>query len=424
MQKPIIVILGCSIALSGCEKSVEEKPISEFTMQEAESVCKRPEISSQLENIFKTDSIKFLKNNPFSYSPFIDRYNSDESNFDSDAQRKSRIDYTYNYTDDDFSKGFGKTEKLQITNLSLNAKGQDDFTCNANIKFDSDQIYGVSFFKKITFDVKKENNKFITDAFLSIENLEHSKIEPTSQQKEWRDKYENKLNADDDALRNIPDDNYKIVSQDDLYYIYFAQSPRKFSDDELMGFFSSKWNNTTDVFAKEDIKKDELPKIKSKIALYKDFKNIIAYSKFDLNSEIDKNLTFKTESGEASIPASYSYVSARDSYNVAKKGFKYNAPGCDMNGGLTIESRGIKFTTDGALRGCTVVVPDEKAREISATLAALNSRGDSIGTFVKSYLHIVKVDGDTNTIHALIIKDEVKLYDPETNAVILDTVVK
>lgn len=59
MQKPIIVILGCSIALSGCEKSVEEKPISEFTMQEAESVCKRPEISSQLENIFKTDSIKF-----------------------------------------------------------------------------------------------------------------------------------------------------------------------------------------------------------------------------------------------------------------------------------------------------------------------------------------------------------------------------
>lgn len=53
MQKPIILILGCSLALSGCEKSVEEKPISEFTMQEAESVCKRPEISSQLESNFR-----------------------------------------------------------------------------------------------------------------------------------------------------------------------------------------------------------------------------------------------------------------------------------------------------------------------------------------------------------------------------------
>ncbi|WP_141103495.1 hypothetical protein, partial [Salmonella enterica] len=128
-------------------------------MQEAESVCKRPEISSQLESIFKTDSVEFLKSNPFSYSPFIDRYKSVESNFDSDAKRKSRIDFTYNYTADDFSKGFGKTEKLQITNLSLNAKGEDDFTCNANIKFDSDQIYGVSFSKNITFDVKKEHNK-------------------------------------------------------------------------------------------------------------------------------------------------------------------------------------------------------------------------------------------------------------------------
>ncbi|HCU2401421.1 hypothetical protein, partial [Enterobacter hormaechei] len=258
----------------------------------------------------------------------------------------------------------------------------------------------------------------------SLEGLTRSKSEPTVSQKEWRDKYEEKLNADDDVLRNIPDSDYKVISQNDIYYIYFAQAPRKFSDDELMGFFSSKWNNTTDVFAKEDIKKEELPKIKEKIEQFKNLKNILSYSTFNLSQQLADKNALKTENGEKSIETSTSWFSTRDSYDMTKKGYSYEAPSCNMNGGLTIERRGIRFTTDDSLRGCVVGVPDDKAREVSAKLAAIGRQGGNAGFFVKSYLHISKVDGSDNTIHTTVIKDEVNVYDPETNELILDTVVR
>lgn len=424
MRKSIMLAVGFSVVLSGCDKAVEDKPINELTSEEANAICKRPEIISQLENSFKKGSIEFLNRNPLGYSPFMDRYKSEAGYLDGNERKKLRIDASYHYTADDFSKGFGSTDKVQINNASLTASGQDELSCSAKIEFSSDEIYGVLFSNDISYNVKKENNKFFTDAELSLQKLEHHKTEPTSQQKTWRDKLEAKLNADDDALRNISDADFKVVSQDDIYYVYFAQTPRQFSDDELMDFFSSKWNNTTDVFAKEDIKKEELPKIKAKINQYKDVKNILAYSTFSLNSQIAEQSALKTENGEKSITASDGWVSARDSYDIAKKGFKYNAAGCDMNGGLTIERRGIKVSTDDVLRGCTVVVPDDKAREVSAKFAAINSKGLDVGSFVKSYLHISKVDGDSNTIHTTIIRDEVKVYDPETNEVIIDTVVR
>ncbi|ECE0111540.1 hypothetical protein AVE81_005197 [Salmonella enterica subsp. diarizonae] len=424
MRKSIMLVLGFSVILAGCDKAVEDKPMSELTSEEADSVCKRPEVISQLENSFKKGSIEFLSRNPLRYSPFIDRYKSEGGYSDNNERKKLRIDVSYNYTVDDFSKGFGTTDKVQINSATLTGTGKDDLSCSAKIEFNSDEIYGTSFSNDFTYNVKKENNKFITDAELSFEKLEHHKSEPTASQKVWRDKYEAKLNADEDALRNIPDADFKVISQDDIYYIYFAQTPRQFSDDELMGFFSRKWSNTTDVFAKEDIKKEELPKIKQKIEQYKDLKNILSYSTFRLDSQLDEKYALKTADGQDSIKSTSGWVSAQDSYDITKKGFKYNAGFCDMTGGLTREIRGIRFDIDNSLRGCTVEVPDDKARELSAKLAAINSKGRDVGTFVKSYLHISKVDGDDNTIHATIIREEVKVYDPESNEVIIDTVVR
>ncbi|EJD6091732.1 hypothetical protein M0J71_RS00210 [Citrobacter freundii] len=102
----------------------------------------------------------------------------------------------------------------------------------------------------------------------------------------------------------------------------------------------------------------------------------------------------------------------------------YLIVGAGQNGGLTIERRGIRFTTDDSLRGCVVGVSDDKAREVSAKLASIASQSGNAGFFVKSYLHISKVDGNDNTIHTTVIKDEVNVYDPETNELILDTVVR
>ncbi|MEX6316078.1 hypothetical protein AB6G19_23040 [Providencia manganoxydans] len=70
-------------------------------------------------------------------------------------------------------------------------------------------------------------------------------------------------------LRSASDEEYIPISEEDIVYLYFANSGREFSDDEYMGVFSAKWNNTVDTFEKEDIKKAELQSIKDKVQSYK-----------------------------------------------------------------------------------------------------------------------------------------------------------
>lgn len=422
-MKKVVAITCLSILLAGCDKSVEDKPIPELTREEANGICQSPDVLAQLEKTFKTETTGDLKGNPRSYSPFIDRHTNGIMQ-DINERSASRIDVTYQYTSDDFSKGFGTTDKLKITNAELNATGTDMLKCSAKAEFTSDELYGLTFANDIIYNVKKDNGKFVTDTKISFNSLLGHKIQPTASQKSWRDKYEGNLNAEENALRNIPDSEYKIVSQNDLYYIYFSQSSRQFSDDELMGFFSSRWNSTTDVFAKADIKKEEIQKIKEKIAQYKDLKNIVAYSSFNTSRQLEEKYSVQTAEGEKPLTSTTGWISASDSYNFDKKGFKYNAPFCGMTGGMIIQDRGIVLSTDSGLRGCTVGVPDDKAREVSAKLAAINSKGLGVSTFVKSYIHIDKVDGDTNTLHATLIRDNVKVVNPETGEVIIDTIVK
>lgn len=425
-MRKVFYISCLSVFLVGCDKAVEEKPISELTSEESEAICKSPAVLSQLEANFKAGTSDYLSNSPYIYYPWISRTQEGVNYItDSAKRRKDRVDVNYKYTAETFNKGFGTTAIVKIKSPSLSASGSNDLTCSATVEFMSDELYGVSFSSPISYAVKKEDKKFITDEKLAINQLKSQKIEPTAAQKTWRDKYEAELNAKDDALRNIPDADYKVVSQEDIFYLYFAQTPRQFSDDELMGLFSNKWNNTTDVFAKEDIKKSELPQIKEKISQYKNIKNILAYSMFGMDSRrLDEKYGLKTASGEKSIETTSSWISAKDSYDLKQKGFVFNGAFCAMTGGTTISNRGVTFDVDQSLRGCIVGVPDDRAREVSAKFAEINSKGNDVNTVVKSYLHIDSIEGDRNTIHATLVKDQVQAIDPETDEVILDTVVR
>lgn len=423
----IIYISCAALLLAGCNKAVEDKQISELTSEEATAICQSPEVLAQLQNNFKTSSQAFLEKQPLNYYPWIDRTRSDVASITDSAKRRAdRVDVGYQYTADTFAKGLDTNKaRLKIQDVKLSATGQDSLTCSATVDFTADELYGLDFNSPVDYNIKKDGKKFVTDKALALNQLNSKKGEPTAAQKEWRDKYEAQLTAKDDEARNVPDSAYKAVSQDDLYYIYFAQSPRQFSDDELMGFFSPKWNNTTDVFAKEDIKKEELPKIKEKISQYKDTKNIIAYSDFGLNTKnLAEKYTLKTPAGETAIQGGSAWVSASQSYDMDKKGYKYKAPFCDMTGGKDISSRGITFSIDEGIRGCILPVPDDKAREISAKFADINRQHNDIGTFVKSYIQITGVDGDSNTIHASLIRDHVLIIDPENDEVLLETDVK
>ena len=192
-----------------------------------------------------------------------------------------------------------------------------------------------------------------------------------------------------------------------------------------MGLFSNKWNNTSDSFAKEDIKKEELPQIKAKIAQYKDIKNIVIYSTTDGSYHDEDFLKLKTASGENAIKINdMGILTLTDSsYDFAKKGYEYHNFLCNMNGGITVNERGVSLSVDKTVRGCTVLVPDDQAREISAKFADFKGKGKNVSTSAKYFIHIDSINGDRNTIEATLVKDDVQLIDPDTKAVILHTVI-
>ncbi|MBS6738753.1 MAG: hypothetical protein KH310_11825 [Enterobacteriaceae bacterium] len=425
-MRGIVCILGLSVVLVGCDKAVEDKKISELTSEEAQTLCKSPQAIEQLTNNFKAGTSEFLTQHPFNYYPFSDRnVDSTKSITDSELRRKSRIDDSFLYSADTFNKGFGQTDVLKISNPTLSATGQDSLTCSAQADFSSDEIYGKAFSTPVSYTITKADKKIITEGKFALADMKQSKVEPTAGQKAWRDKYEAELNAKDQELKNVADSEYQPISTKDLFYIYFAQTPRQFYDDELMGLFSNKWNNTSDSFAKEDIKKEELPQIKAKIAQYKDIKNIVIYSTTDGSYHDEDFLKMKTASGENAIKINDMgiFTLTDSSYDFAKKGYEYHNFLCNMNGGITVNERGVSLSVDKTVRGCTVLVPDDQAREISAKFADFKGKGKNVSTSAKYFIHIDSINGDRNTIEATLVKDDVQLIDPDTKAVILHTVI-
>ncbi|WP_039058523.1 hypothetical protein [Enterobacter sp. Bisph1] len=72
-MKKIVMVTLIRTLLVGCDKAVENKPISELTREEASGICKSPDVLAPFENSFKKNTPVFLKDNPRNYYPFIDR---------------------------------------------------------------------------------------------------------------------------------------------------------------------------------------------------------------------------------------------------------------------------------------------------------------------------------------------------------------
>ncbi len=131
-MRGIVCILGLSVVLAGCDKSVEDKKISELTNEEAQALCKSPQALEQLTNNFKAGTSEFLTQHPFNYSPFVDRIASiTKSITDSEQRRKNRIDSDFLYTAETFNKGFGQSDVLKISNPTLSSTGQERLNCSA-----------------------------------------------------------------------------------------------------------------------------------------------------------------------------------------------------------------------------------------------------------------------------------------------------
>lgn len=421
MMKKCVMVLAVGFILAGCDKDAKDKPIADLTSEELTQLCSMPDVLSRISDNFKTGTIKDLTDSPLNYYPLIN-------------SKKDDPEYRYKdtpilYTAKVFQDGFGKSERLTVDNFTATGTQADSISCEATLNFDSDSLYKRKITSTIDYRLKKQESNFIPEVpNRSLSNMQSTMNEqPTQGQKEWRDRLFNSLAAMDDKVRSTPDDAFVPITQDDLYYIFFAQAQRDFSDDELMGFFSNKWNNTTDSFEKEDVKKEEIAKIKTKIAEYKNVKNVIVYSSSNYGVNDNPDIPdLKTSAGDPVFKADSAGLSiiANNSYDFSLKGFEYNGLSCDINTGSNYSSRGIGFSIDRRLSPCVLSIPEGKAREVSAIFSSLNSQHKSIEYYDRYFLSINQVDGGANRVSATLVREDIKIYNPLNHELIIQTTVK
>lgn len=420
MNKSILVI-AVGMCLAGCDKKVEEKPVSELTHEEQVGLCSNPAVVKTITDGFKAETVKNLDASPINYYPLI--------NAKQDEPEYKYKDSPFLYTSKFFEDGFGTTERLKVDKITVTGTRSDSINCEATVTLDSDSLYKRNISGPMSYQLVKQGDKYTPKVpEFGIVNLRFSMSdEPTNEQTAWRNGFFENLSAIDNKTKSIPNDSFIPVSQDDLYYIYFSQATREFSDDELMSFFSGKWNSTTDSFAKEDLKKDELPVIKAKIAKYKDIHNIVFYASSNYGYNNNPDIPdFKTASDERVFNLNDGALTllAGESYNFDIKGYKYSGIGCGMVSGRSYSNRGITVSIPRRLNACNIVIPDDKARDISSALSSIHSKQKNVEYFDKYYLHIDKVDGDSNIISTALVREELKIYDPENHQVIIETTIK
>ena len=420
-MKKTILVAAIGLMLAGCDKDIKEKPIAELTSEEMATLCGAPDVVNKISDNFKNGTIKDLSEHPLNYYPLIGAKQSDP-----EYRYK---DVPFLYTAKVFEEGFGKSERFSVEKPYATGTDSDSIHCEATLNLASDKLYRKKISTPFDYRLKKEGDNYIADIPpKSLMSMPMQTVEqPTEGQQAWRKDFYNQLAAADNKIKSLPDDAFMPIAQSDIYYLYFAQAERDFADDELMSFFSDKWNSTTDSFAKEDVKKQELPKIKAKIAEYKNVQNVMVYASSNYGLGDNPDIPdLKTAAGEKVFKINGASVGllTNKSYDFALKGYDYFGIGCGLTNGENFSNRGVSFSINRRLNACVVGVPDDQAREVSAKLSAINARSRSVEYFTRYYLHINEVDGNRNQVSTSLVREDIKMYDPDNHQLILQTQVK
>ncbi|MEY0334735.1 hypothetical protein AB7W23_21485 [Providencia rettgeri] len=409
-MKKVPLLLATSLALAGCDNSITTKEIKDLTPDEVVSLCSLDEHKTKLVENFKQHSREHLHNNPQYLNPLADaniEISGVNTNKSSVIHRDNGISQQFVMNDESFDRSFDKANPVEIIDISGNAYN-DSIGCSANLTYSPDFLYAKKIEIPIQYKIEKNNNEFTFKSdkiILPYEREYYKDIDPSESQKEWLNAYVKEKKDYLAKLRSASDEEYIPISEEDIVYLYFANSGREFSDDEYMGVFSAKWNNTVDTFEKEDIKKAELQSIKDKVQSYKGVSKIkllphIIYPTNDKTKGIDGSNAITIMDQGASIVT-------RTPYDLEKKGFEYINYLCRANGGIYLSNRGIYFNIETSIRECLLKVPEDQARSISKTFA---EHKDNTSSEVTYYVQISDYLPD-NRINGILIKEHLDLYN-------------
>lgn len=395
-EKKLLLALIMVSLVTGCEKKPEDKPIKDLSADERQQVCRSDAVTDQVKSAFALHTAKLIADRP---------------------------DNNFHYDVKEFKESFGKTALLTLTDAGASSSTDNMVRCEAKFSFTTDRTYGRVYENTLSYDIIKQDNRLVTTPVISLQNLRAKNAEPTPAQIAYKKQLDDRAEQAVAAIKAIPDSDFTPVSLSDLVYIYFAQAERTLPDETILDVFSNKWNNTTDSFAKDEIKKQELPQIKAKIASYKEVKNILVYS--DSQRYTNKAGLPKTAAGEEAVQVSDRLsLLTSSSYDMDKQAFPYDNYHCNFIGGFSVSRQGVNLSLDRSLLPCNIPMPVDQAREVSAKLAAIAKQYKTIDSAASYYLHIDKVDNRNNTISTTLVRQDIVVKDPTSKDVIFQTRVK
>lgn len=403
MKKQFIVIALLAIFLNGCGEDLKKKAFNEFTDDNKNTLCQSKEIHNQLQ------------------AKFIEIMFGDSIPDDKKTELESMLSFEW------------KNFKADLSN-----KKPKQISCNTELTLTADFNYGKSiYYHEMPFFItKNDNNIFTVILERSSKSLQYNykeiEITPTKGQIKFKNESEQKKleekqkkealeaqklkeqQARIDSLKEISDSEFTVVTFTDLQYIYFAQANIEFSDDDILSAFYPNWKNITDAFEKRDIIDKKLPEIKTKIAEYKDVKNIIALGiyqgRYDKINEVNLGYPNTLDS----FP--------RTSYDFDTKSFNYKGLMCD-NSGIYYNIGTIRLSINESIRQCQIPMEEDNARVVSKKLSTIaNDYRQNIAVDTKYYLHIDNVK--QYEIETTLVREYLIIKDAKTKLPIIEQMIK
>ena len=413
MKKAALISI-LALYITGCDSSPEKKNVSELKNNEIMDMC-------HLENNDVTSGLKLKAKRDIKNPLLLNPMNTSQKSPALSAFEYSDYKTMEEFSAKDFIDDLGKANTVSVTNQNGSADiPSNSLICKGLITYTPSFAYGLEIKIPYEYSIKRNegvltkdisNGRNITfDTRFNDENL-YTETTPTKNQEECISSYLNKLSKKISEMKSTPKSKYLPISSGDLVYLYFANSNREFTDDEIMSVFSRKWNSTNDTFIKDDIKKEEINGIKEKINSYKGIANVAVAANSTRLSGI-----IPLPNGIDGNPQLNNFTNASDSYIVDNPydkelhGFKSDSAGCNRFNTFEYNNQGIVLDPRLDLRKCILVVNDDDARNISSKLTSLQKEKINISSTANHYLHIDGYLNQGNYIVATIVKSDFSIY--------------
>jgi len=405
-----VLIAALSIYITGCDSSPEKKDITKLTSDEITNICK-------IANKDIIDALKIKVKDELTRPYYVNSISRAKESNALSGFKYPNYDPLIAFSAKDFVEDFDNPGAINIVEQSGQGNAESDsLICQGDIVYSPGFFYGFEMKSPYKYTIKRKDGVLVNDTnegkgiyFESKFNDDpFRRTTPKENQEKWISTYLSKLNEKIFEIKSIPKSEFTPISSDDVIYLFFANSGREFTDDEIISIFSNDWNSEKDTFVKDDIKKKELPGIKEKIKSYSGISNVSVSAngvKIPGSNDIPKGIDGNPQMNFNH--SAYDRMIVDNPYSKELHGFKAMSAGCNKSENINPTIQGVTLDMKLDLRSCVLTVSDDDARNISAKFTSLQDA--NIESTANHYLYIDSY-GPDNSINAIMVSSDFSLY--------------